>query len=108
VSAAKLAKTRMAKSVLDAGWTTFRNQLRYKASRHGARYIETDERWTSQTCSCCGVIPDSSPKGMGALGVRHWECSDCGATHDRDVNAALNILRVGRERPPPAVEIPAL
>ena len=72
VSAAKLAKTRMAKSVLDAGWTTFRNQLRYKASRHGARYIETDERWTSQTCSCCGVIPDSSPKGMGALGVRRW------------------------------------
>ena len=108
VSAAKLAKTRMAKSVLDAGWTTFRNQLRYKASRHGARYIETDERWTSQTCSCCGVIPDSSPKGMGALGVRRWECSHCGATHDRDVNAALNILRVGRERPPPAVEIPAL
>jgi IS605 OrfB family transposase len=108
VSAAKLVKTRMAKSVLDAGWTTFRNQLRYKASRHGARYVEADERWTSQTCSCCGCIPDSSPKGMGALEIRHWVCSDCGTSHDRDVNAALNILRVGRERPPPVVEIPGL
>ena len=52
--------------------------------------------------------PIEETMGMGALAVRHWECSDCGATHDRDVNAALNILRVGRERPPPAVEIPAL
>jgi putative transposase len=107
VNAAKLAKTRMAKSVLDASWTTFRSQLAYKARRHNARYIEADERWTSQTCSRCGTIPDSSPKGMGALGVRHWTCLDCGASHDRDVNAALNILRVGRERSPPAVEIPA-
>lgn len=108
VNSVQLAKTRLAKSVLDAGWTMFRNQLRYKASRHGAVYVEADERWTSQTCSCCGVIPVSSPKGMGALGVRHWVCSDCGASHDRDVNAALNILRVGQERLPPAVEIPAI
>ena len=106
VNASKLAKTKMAKSVLDAGWTTFRSQLRYKASRHGASFIEADERWTSQTCSCCGTIPASSPKGMGALGVRRWECSDCGADHDRDVNAAQNILRVGLERQPPVVEIP--
>jgi putative transposase len=108
VSAAKLAKTRMAKSVLDAGWTTFRSQLAYKARRHNARYIESDERWTSQTCSCCGVIPASSPKGMGALEIRHWVCSGCGADHDRDVNAAQNILRVGLERQPPVVEIPGL
>jgi putative transposase len=108
VGAAKLAKTRMAKSVLDAGWSMLRNQLQYKASRHGARYVEVDERCTSQTCSCCWSIPGSSPKGMGALGVRHWVCSDCGEAHDRDVNAARNILRVGLERQPPAVEIPAL
>lgn len=108
VNASKLAKTRMAKSVLDAGWTMFRSQLRYKASRHGARFIEADERWTSQTCSCCGAIPASSPKGMGALGIRRWECSDCGADHDRDVNAAQNILRVGLERQPLVVEIPGL
>jgi len=102
ISAAKLARTKMAKSVLDAGWSMLRNQLRYKASRHGAVYVEADERWTSQTCSCCGVIPSSSPKGMGALGIRRWECSDCGASHDRDVNAAINILRVGLKRQAPA------
>jgi putative transposase len=94
VSAARLMQTKMAKSVSDAGWSAFRYQLRYKASRHGARYVEVDERWTSQTCSSCGVIPASSPKGMGALGIRRWECSGCGAVHDRDVNAAINILNV--------------
>jgi IS605 OrfB family transposase len=108
VNAAKLAKTRMAKSVLDASWSMFRNMLEYKARRHRARFIEADERWTSRTCSNCGTIPDSSPKGMGALGVRHWVCSGCGCSHDRDVNAARNILRVGAERRPPAVEIPVL
>ncbi|MBK5966495.1 hypothetical protein CCR95_21060 [Thiocystis minor] len=46
-------------------------------------------------CSCCGTIPDSSPKGRAGLEVRHWECSCCGAKHDRDINAAINILNVG-------------
>lgn len=95
VKSAKLAKTRMAKSVMDAGWYDFKYMLRYKASRHGAVFMEVNERFTSQTCSCCGVIPDSSPKGIGALGIRHWDCSGCGASHDRDVNAAMNILAVG-------------
>lgn len=102
VNAASLAKTKMAKSVLDAGWSAFRSMLRYKAARRQAVYIEADERYSSQTCSACGTIPASSPKGMGALGIRHWECSDCGASHDRDVNAARNILRVGLECQPPA------
>ena len=106
VNAAQLAKTRMAKSVLDASWTTFRSQLAYKARRHNARYIEADERWTTQACSCCRSLTSSAkPKGIGGLGIRHWTCSDCGASHDRDVNAARNILRVGRERSPPAAEI---
>lgn len=108
VGKAGLARTRMAKSVLDASWSAFRGMLRYKASRHGARFIEVDERWTTQTCSSCGTIPDSSPKGMSALGIRHWVCSNCGTSHDRDVNAALNILCVGRKRPPLAEEIPVL
>jgi IS605 OrfB family transposase len=108
VNASKLAKTDMAKSVFDASWTMFRNMLRYKALMHGAVFIEADERWTSRTCSCCGSIPRSSPKGMGALGMRHWVCSDCGASHDRDVNAARNILRAGFEREPLAGEILAL
>ena len=105
VNAAKLGKTRMAKSVYDASWSMFRYMLRYKASRHGARYVEADEAWTSATCSSCGAR--SGPKGIAGLRVRHWECSVCGSTHQRDLNAALNILRVGRERPPPAVEIAA-
>lgn len=105
VSPANLKKTTLAKAVSDAGWSAFRHMLRYKASRHGAVFIEANERWSSQTCSACGTIPASSPKGMGALGMRRWECSDCGASHDRDVNAAKNILRVGLECQPPAEEI---
>jgi IS605 OrfB family transposase len=108
VNAAKMTKTRMAKSVLDASWSAFRHMLEYKARRHRACYAEVDERWTTQTCSCCGSIPVSSPKGMGALGMRHWICSDCGEVHDRDLNAARNILRVGLERQALAGEIPAL
>jgi putative transposase len=88
VNAKRLARTRMAKSVLDAGWSTFRSMLAYKS----AGYVEVDERFTTQVCSCCGAIPGSSPKGIGALGIREWVCSDCGESHDRDVNAARNIL----------------
>jgi putative transposase len=105
VSSTKLAKTKMAKSVLDASWGMLKSQLAHKARRYGARFIEVNEAWTTQTCSCCGEIPVSSPKGMGALGIRHWTCSACGESHDRDVNAARNILRVGLERQAPAEEI---
>jgi putative transposase len=108
VSSTKLAKTKMAKSALDSGWGMLRSQLAYKSSRAQVDYAVVPERHTSQMCSCCGVIPRSSPKGMGALGIRHWQCSDCGASHDRDVNAARNILAVGREHPPLVEEIPAL
>lgn len=96
VSASKLAKTRMAKSVLDAGWSTFRGMLRYKTARRQAVYVEADERWSSQLCSTCGTLPASRPKGIAQLGVRSWACSDCGTVHDRDHNAALNILASGR------------
>lgn len=96
VNAAGLAKTSMAKSVLDAGWSSFRNKLAYKAVKHGAWFEEVNERFTSQTCSSCGALPDSRPKGIAGLGIREWECSDCGCIHDRDTNAALNILRRGR------------
>jgi len=96
INAAGLAKTSMAKSVNDASWTTFRNQLAYKAIRHGAMFEEVDERFTTQTCSCCGSLPPERPKGIAGLGIREWQCSDCGTVHDRDVNAAVNILRRGR------------
>jgi putative transposase len=97
VSASKLAKTKMAKSVLDAGWSNFKTMLSYKAITHGGRAIEVSERLTSQACSCCGSLSsESRPRGIACLGIREWRCDDCGAEHDRDVNAALNILARGQ------------
>lgn len=95
VNAKALAKTRMAKSVYDAAWTTFRTQLKYKAIRQCVVFAEVNESFSTQTCSCCGAIPASSPKGRTGLAIRKWTCSDCGSEHDRDVNAARNISRMG-------------
>jgi len=95
VSSSKLAKTKMAKSVLDAGWYQLKTQLKYKAIRQSAVFIEVNEAYSTQTCSSCRVIPDSSPKGRTGLEVRQWECSCCGAQHDRNINAAINILNAG-------------
>lgn len=97
VSSSKLARTNMAKSVLDAGWSTFRKQLSYKAMRHGGRYIEVNEAYTTQTCSACGSIPQGRPEGIADLEIRQWTCGGCGAVLDRDVNAARNIARLGWE-----------
>jgi putative transposase len=96
INAAALARTSVAKSVLDAGWSSFRTQLVYKAVKHGMWFEEVDERFTTQVCSNCGTLPDTRPKGIADLGIREWRCSDCGAVHDRDLNAAINILRRGR------------
>lgn len=98
VSASGLGKTRMAKSVHDAGWGELGTLLSYKARRSGAVFIKVDEAYTTQTCSSCGALPESRPKGIAGLGMRGWVCSDCGTPHDRDVNAARNILRLGLER----------
>ncbi|HEM7901889.1 TPA: transposase [Burkholderia cenocepacia] len=100
VSAVKLARTRMAKSVYDASWSSFRNKLRYKAIAHGATFEEVDESGSTQSCSSCGSRDSTTrPKGIAGLRVREWACSDCGVEHDRDINAALNILRCGRASP---------
>lgn len=98
VSSSKLAKTRMAKSVLDAGWSMLKTQLQYKAMAQGVWFEVVDEAYSTQTCSCCGNISANSPKGRVGLGIREWTCPDCGATHDRDVNAARNILAAGHCR----------
>jgi putative transposase len=95
VSSQAMAKTKMAKSVHDAGWSMFKTMLEYKSHQAGIVFEEVNEAYTTQTCSCCGVIPISSPKGRTGLGIREWVCSSCGAVHDRDVNAAKNILAVG-------------
>lgn len=90
VSSTKLAKTRMAKSVLDSGWGMLKTQLDYKG-QWAARSVEVvSERYTSIACSSCGSL--SGPRGVNGLTVRQWDCGDCGESHDRDVNAARNIL----------------
>jgi len=97
VSSSGLAKTKQAKSVLDAGWSTLRTLLSYKCEHAGSVFLEVDERYTTQTCSCCGAISDNSPKGRAGLGIRVWTC-ECGVAHDRDINAARNILAAGHCR----------
>lgn len=96
VSSAKLVKTRFAKSVYDAGWHQFRSMLAYKAHRLGVVYADVNESFSSVTCSVC--LQRTGPSGLSALGVREW-CCTCGAVHDRDINAATNILRMGRHTP---------
>ena len=98
VASAKLVKTKMAKSTLDAGWASLKTMLEYKSHQAGVVFEVVNENYTTQTCSCCGVIPASSPKGRAGLRIREWVCSGCGAVHDRDVNAARNILAAGHRR----------
>jgi putative transposase len=87
-----LGRTRLAKSVHDAGWSVFVGMLEYKAARYGRTFAKVD-RWapTSQVCSACGVKDGPKP-----LNVREWTCAACGAVLDRDVNAAKNILALGK------------
>lgn len=106
VSSAKLVETTMAKSTLDAGWSMLKTMLEYKSHRAAVVFQEVNEALSTQTCSSCGSIPASSPKGRASLGIRDWACDDCGSVHDRDVNAAKNILALGHERH--AGGIPAL
>lgn len=97
VSSKKLAKTRLAKSVLDSGWGMLKTQLKYKAMARSVVYQEVNERNTTQACSGCGAISVNSPKGRAGLGIREWSCPECGELHDRDINAAKNILRLGHQ-----------
>lgn len=87
-----MARTNLAKSVFDAGWATLVRLLQEKAERHHRKVIKIG-RWfpSSQLCSYCGLGSGRKP-----LRVREWTCEGCGVTHDRDLNAALNILTEGR------------
>jgi putative transposase len=97
VSSRKLVKTRMAKSVLDAGWGILKTQVLYKGQQAGRCVSILSERNTTRTCSGCGSL--TGPAGLDMLVVRTWMCRECGVTHDRDVNAARNILSAGRSPP---------
>ena len=82
---------RLARAISDCGWGEFRRQLEYKCQRAGRELVVLD-RWypSSKTCSACGhLLAELS------LGTRRWACPSCGARHDRDLNAAKNILAAG-------------
>ena len=92
--------------MLDAGWSMFRTMLQYKSIAAGVLFEEVNEAFSTQTCFSCGGLPESRPKGIAGLGVREWTCMECGELHDRDTNAAKNILAAGHRRL--AVGIPRL
>ncbi|HEY2690268.1 MAG TPA: RNA-guided endonuclease TnpB family protein, partial [Streptosporangiaceae bacterium] len=81
----------LARAISDCGWGEFRRQLEYKCERAGRRLIVID-RWypSSKTCSACGHLLASL-----SLSTRTWRCPSCGTRHDRDINAAKNILAAG-------------
>jgi putative transposase len=78
----------LAKAISDCGWGEFRRQLEYKTERAGRHLIVID-RWypSSKTCSACGCLLAEL-----SLSTRTWQCPSCGTRHDRDINAAKNIL----------------
>jgi putative transposase len=84
-----LANARLARAISDVGFYEFRRQLQYKAERYGTELVLAD-RWypSSKLCSACG-----DRNATLRLGERTWTCAACGAHHDRDVNAAINLQR---------------
>jgi transposase len=92
IAVSGLARTRLAKSVHDAGWGQLLRMIEEKAARYGRTFARIGRfEPTSQVCSDCGVRDGPKP-----LYVRQWTCAACGAVHDRDINAARNILALGR------------
>lgn len=88
-----LGRTRLAKSVHDAGWSAFVSMLEYKAARYGRTFVRVDRFFpSSQVCSACGFKDGPKP-----LAVREWTCGNCDTLHDRDINAARNIRTEGRK-----------
>ncbi|MCX4627789.1 RNA-guided endonuclease TnpB family protein [Streptomyces sp. NBC_01443] len=82
---------KLARAITDAAWGELRRMLQYKTAWYGRELIIVD-RWfpSSKLCSVCGAIADQMP-----LNVREWTCESCGTTHDRDENAAINLLAAG-------------
>jgi len=81
------------KSILEAGLGQLIRMITYKGSFCGRDVVPINSKFTTMTCSACGAL--TGPTGWGGLAVRHWECSACGADHDRDINSAMVVLNVG-------------
>lgn len=82
---------KLAKSISDASWSKFVSMVKYKSNWYGRTFHQIDRFYpSSKTCSCCGHKMDSMQ-----LDIREWTCPKCGVVHDRDVNAAVNILQRG-------------
>ena len=90
-----LLKSNLAKSILDSSWSTFLTYLKYKAEWYGRIFIQVAKFFpSSKLCHCCGYKKEDL-----ALYERTWVCPVCGKTHDRDINASINLYLVGLERP---------
>lgn len=85
----------LAKSISDTGWSIFINMLKYKAKWYGRTFTQVNRFYpSSKTCNICGYI-----KKDLKLSDRQWVCPVCGAHHDRDINASVNLYRIGQELP---------
>lgn len=89
----KAVANKFGKSVASSGHGQLQRMLEYKSRIGGTEYIEVASKNSTKTCSDCGR--PSGPTGWKGLLVRQWECAECGASHDRDVNAAINTLIAG-------------
>ncbi len=100
-----MANHKLAKSIADAGWYQFLKFLRYKAAAVGKPVLEVGRFFpSSKTCSVCGIVKESL-----ALSERMWACDSCGAIHNRDINAAINIaLEAARSAAHGGVVIPSV